>query len=38
VPDEERRDIEKSCSSYGLDGEPLKLLVERITASPQRWG
>ena len=37
VPEEERREIEVIFASYGVEGEPLKHLVETITANKRRW-
>jgi len=37
VPDEERREIEVIFASYGISGEPLKHLVETITANKKQW-
>jgi VIT1/CCC1 family predicted Fe2+/Mn2+ transporter len=37
VPDEERREIEVIFSSYGIDGEALKKLVDTVTADKKHW-
>jgi VIT1/CCC1 family predicted Fe2+/Mn2+ transporter len=37
VPEEERREIEVIFASYGVEGEPLKHLVDAVTGNKQRW-
>ena len=37
VPEEERREIEVIFASYGITGEPLKQLVDTVTANKTRW-
>lgn len=36
-PDEEVAEVEEIMRKYGLDGEPLKQVVDAITADRQRW-
>ena len=37
VPEEERREIEVIFSSYGIEGETLKRLVDSVTADKKHW-
>ena len=37
VPEEERREIEVIFASYGISGEPLKHLVDTVTANKKTW-
>jgi VIT1/CCC1 family predicted Fe2+/Mn2+ transporter len=37
VPEEERREIEVIFASYGISDEPLKHLVETVTANKKQW-
>jgi VIT1/CCC1 family predicted Fe2+/Mn2+ transporter len=37
VPEEERREIEQIFASYGISGEPLRQLVNTVTADKKRW-
>lgn len=37
VPEEERREIEVIFASYGISGEPLKHLVDTVTANKKQW-
>jgi len=37
VPEEERREIEAIFASYGIDGDALKTLVDRVTSDKRHW-
>ena len=37
VPDEERREIEAIFAGYGISGDPLKQLVDTVTADKKHW-
>ena len=37
VPEEERREIEAIFAGYGIDGAPLKTLVDKITSDKRHW-
>lgn len=37
VPDEERREIENIFAGYGISGEPLRQLVDTVTADKKHW-
>jgi vacuolar iron transporter family protein len=37
VPDEERREIEAIFAGYGIDGEALKSVVDRVTSDKKHW-